>query len=241
VPRRGSQPAPAGADLQLRRGSRAGNAELPPVDLGTALGIPGLADDSLTPELRASITRVLGERDRLRDDLARARNRITSLERLADEDSLTPVANRRAFVRALTRMIAFAHRYGVPASVVYFDVNNMKHINDEHGHPAGDAALRHVAGVLRDNIRLSDVVGRLGGDEFGVILAQTDEAQAQDKASVLAEAITATPLTWGDIAINVSAAYGIYAFTGRDDPQHAIEAADRAMYLHKRATMHMGD
>jgi diguanylate cyclase (GGDEF)-like protein len=238
VPRRGSQPASAGADLQRRRASRAGNAELPPVDLGTALGIPGLADDSLTPELRASITRVLGERDRLRDDLARARSRITSLERLADEDSLTPVANRRAFVRALTRMIAFAHRYGVPASVVYFDVNNMKHINDEHGHPAGDAALRHVAGILRDNIRSSDVVGRLGGDEFGVILAQTDEAQAQDKASVLAEAITATPLTWDGIAINVSAAYGIYAFTGRDDPQHAIEAADRAMYLHKRATAH---
>jgi len=70
-------------------------------------------------------------------------------------------------VRQLTRTIAFSHRYGVPASVVYFDVNNMKLINDEHGHPAGDAALCHIAGVLRENTRSSDIVGRLGGDEFG--------------------------------------------------------------------------
>ena len=134
-------------------------------------------------------------------------------------------------------MIAFTHRYGVPASVVYFDVNNMKQINDAHGHPAGDAALRHVAAVLRDNIRSSDIVGRLGGDEFGVILAQTDEEQANGKAAALAEAIADTPLRWGDLTITVSAAYGVYSFSGNDDRQHAIEAADRAMYQQKRATV----
>jgi diguanylate cyclase (GGDEF)-like protein len=174
----------------------------------------------------------------LRDELAKARGRIASLERLADEDSLTPVANRRAFVRQLTRMIAFTHRYGVPASVVYFDINNMKQINDEHGHPAGDAALRHIATVLRENIRSSDIVGRLGGDEFGVILAQTDEEQAHGKAAALAAAIAATPVRWEDLIIAVSTAYGVHAFSGSDDPQHAIEAADRAMYQQKRAAVH---
>jgi diguanylate cyclase (GGDEF)-like protein len=159
---------------------------------------------------------------------------------LADEDALTPVANRRAFVRQLTRMIAFTHRYGVPASVVYFDVNNMKQINDEHGHPAGDAALRHIATVLRHKIRSSDVVGRLGGDEFGVILAQTDEEQAHGKAAALAGAIAESPLRWSDQTIPITAAYGVYAFSGNDDPQHAIEAADRAMYQQKRATGHPG-
>ncbi len=191
-------------------------------------------------ELREAVTRLASERDRLREELTRARYRIATLERLADEDALTPVANRRAFVRQLTRMIAFTHRYGVPASVVYFDVNNMKQINDAYGHPAGDAALRHVAIVLRDNIRSSDVVGRLGGDEFGVILAQTDEAQAHNKAAALAAALNERPLNWNGFAIPVSAAYGVYAFAGTDDPQQAIEAADRAMYQQKRATPHEG-
>ena len=132
-------------------------------------------------------------------------------------------------------MIAFAHRYGVPGSIVYFDINNMKQINDEYGHPAGDAALRHIATVLRDNVRSSDLAARLGGDEFGVILAQTDEVQAHAKAAALAKAIGATPLRFGEHVIPVSAAYGVYAFSGTDDAQHVIEAADQAMYQQKRA------
>ena len=111
---------------------------------GSGLGIPGISEDALTPELREAVARLAAERDRLRDELARARGRIVTLERLADEDALAPVANRRAFVRQLTRMIAFTQRYGVPASIVYFDVNNMKQINDAYGHPAGDAALREA-------------------------------------------------------------------------------------------------
>ncbi len=233
MPRRGSNPADASVDQHRRRQERDEGAEC--CDPGAALGIPGISEDALSPELRAGVVRLAAERDRLRDELAKARGRIASLERLADEDSLTPVANRRAFVRQLTRMIAFTHRYGVPASVVYFDINNMKQINDEHGHPAGDAALRHIATVLCENIRSSDIVGRLGGDEFGVILAQTDEAQAHNKAAALAAAIAATPLRWEDVTIAVSAAYGVHAFSPSDDPQHAIEAADRAMYQQKRA------
>ena len=137
-------------------------------------------------------------------------------------------------------MIAFTRRYGVPSSVVYFDVNGMKQINDTHGHPAGDAALRHVADVLCKNVRSSDIVGRLGGDEFGVILAQTNQEQANAKAASLAEAIGTTPLRWGKCAIPVSAAYGVYSFSGSDDAQVAIEAADKAMYQQKRVASHAG-
>jgi len=234
MPNRGPKPARNGVDTTPRR--RARDAVGGPVSGGAAAAVAGVPD----AELRKVLTDVAAERDRLREELVKARGRIASLERLADEDSLTPVANRRAFVRQLTRMIAFTHRYGVPASVVYFDVNNMKQINDAHGHPAGDAALRHIANVLRENIRGSDIVGRLGGDEFGVILAQTDEAQAHAKAAALAEAIAERPLCWSEFRIPVTAAYGVYAFQGSDDPQHAIEAADRAMYQQKRATSHAG-
>jgi diguanylate cyclase (GGDEF)-like protein len=180
------------------------------------------------------LARAAAEAERMRRELDDARARIVQLERLADEDSLAPIANRRAFVRELSRMIAFTRRYGVPSSVVYFDVNGMKQINDAHGHPAGDAALRHVADILCKNVRSSDIVGRLGGDEFGVILAQTNQEQANAKGKSLAEAIGASRLRRGKLRIPVSAAYGVYSFSGADDAQVAIEAADKAMYQHKR-------
>jgi diguanylate cyclase (GGDEF)-like protein len=189
---------------------------------------------ALTPEVRAALTQAAAEGERMRRELDDARARIVQLERLADEDSLAPIANRRAFVRELSRMIAFTRRYGVPSSVVYFDVNGMKQINDAHGHPAGDAALRHVADILCKNVRSSDIVGRLGGDEFGVILAQTNQEQANAKGKSLAEAIGASRLRRGKVRIPVSAAYGVYSFSGADDAQVAIEAADKAMYRHKR-------
>jgi diguanylate cyclase (GGDEF)-like protein len=200
----------------------------------TALKLAEIADDELTPQARAALARTLAENDAMRRELDDARARIALLERLADEDSLAPIANRRAFVRELSRMIAFTRRYGPPSSVVYFDVNGMKQINDTHGHPAGDAALRHIADILCKNVRSSDIVGRLGGDEFGVILTQTNQEQANAKAIALAQEIGASPLRWGKFSIPVSAAYGVYSFSGNDDAQIAIEAADKAMYKQKR-------
>jgi diguanylate cyclase (GGDEF)-like protein len=186
---------------------------------------------AVPPDIQA----LIAEREALRRELEEAKAQIAQLERLADEDALTPIANRRAFVRELTRMIAFTKRYGVPSSVVYFDVNGMKQINDNHGHLAGDAALRLVAKTLLENVRSSDIVGRLGGDEFGVILAHTNEGQAKAKAESLADALSSTPLRWSGVDIPVTAAHGVYSFTAGDDPQVAIEAADRAMYRQKRA------
>jgi diguanylate cyclase (GGDEF)-like protein len=230
MPERGSGPVERGAARTRRAAYR-----LPASSVAqTGLKLSATELNALSPDIRTTVARVLAEADQARRELEDARARIAQLERLADEDSLTPVANRRAFVRELSRMIAFTRRYGVPSSVIYFDVNGMKRINDTHGHPAGDAALRHVAQVLCKNVRESDIVGRLGGDEFGVILAQTSQEQANAKGKALAEAIGAARLRWGKIRIPVSAAYGVYSFSGADDAQVAIEAADKAMYQHKR-------
>ena len=76
-------------------------------------------------------------------------------------------ATAAAFLRSLARIIAYVGRYGAACSLLYFDVDGLKSINDTHGHAAGDAALVHIADLLRSSIRTSDVVGRLGGDEFG--------------------------------------------------------------------------
>jgi diguanylate cyclase (GGDEF)-like protein len=203
-----------------------------PADVASILG---LSEAELTPKVRAALDQLIGEVARLREELDRAKRRISHLEELADQDSLVPIANRRAFVRELTRLIAFAERYGAPGAVIYFDVNGMKGINDGHGHPAGDAALRHVADVLLQNTRTSDVVGRLGGDEFGVILAQIDEESAKQKAEELAESIVSQPIPYDGHALSVGVSYGVYAFSGREQVDEALTAADQQMYAHKRA------
>lgn len=232
---RGSKPVDIVAP-KARRGAISAAAPESASSREPAAGVTlsGIPEAELTPAVRRALMKLLAEVQELRQQLRDSQARIAFLERLADEDALTPIANRRAFVRELTRMVAFSQRYRSPASVVYFDVNGMKQINDVHGHAAGDAALTHIAKMLLDNIRSSDIVGRLGGDEFGVILAQTNEQQANQKAASLARAISETPLRWNNREIAVSAAYGVHSFSGVDDAQQAIDAADRAMYQQKR-------
>ena len=202
-----------------------------PIDI---LNLAGVGEAEITPKLRQAIMGLMAEVDTLRRELGEARQRIGYLERLADEDPLMPIANRRAFVRELTRMMSFAQRYGTPSSIVYIDINDMKWINDQNGHAAGDAALTQVARVLVENVRNTDVVGRLGGDELGVLLVQTDQPLAEQKAAQLAAAVAAAPLLWQGREIPLSISYGVYSFTGGENAGDALDAADRAMYQAKR-------
>jgi len=203
----------------------------PSLDVVTIMGV---LEADLTPKVRVALDKLLTEGRTLRRNLERARRRIEFLEQLADRDPLAPVLNRRAFVRELTRAIAFAERYGVLGSLIYVDINGMKRINDRHGHGAGDAALRHVAEVLLRDVRASDVVGRLGGDEFGIILAQASGHDAAAKAAALAKAIEGAPVTWQDTTLELRVSYGAYTFAGGEGVDEALSAADRAMYAHKQ-------
>jgi diguanylate cyclase (GGDEF)-like protein len=227
---RGLQRAPATTGAARDAGARGGSA--PVRDLTSVMGIP---DTEFTPKVKQAILALMAEVDALRRDLQVAQTRLKSLEQTADQDTLAPIANRRAFVRELLRMMSYAERYGAPASVLYFDVDGLKDINDTHGHAAGDAALLHVARILADNVRDTDTVGRLGGDEFGMILAQADERQASEKGHALAQAIEARPLDWKGQSLRLSASWGSYSFRSVGDPAHVLDAADREMYLRKRA------
>lgn len=231
---RDTKPVSGAAVVKKAARSRGASGASAAVRIAETVSLAGLAEAEMTPRVHEAIMGLLGEVDRLRGELEDARNRISFLERLADEDALMPIANRRAFVRELSRMMAFAQRYGTPSSVVYFDLNGLKIINDQHGHAAGDAALQHVAQTLVDNVRNTDVVGRIGGDEFGVLLVQTDEETARRKAGSLAAAIAARPLRWQGIEIALSAAYGTHSFSGNEDAAGALDAADRAMYVLKK-------
>src|ERR1700686_3148184 len=108
------------------------------------------------------------------------------LERLIDFDSLTGIANRHAFDKALTREIAAARRTKLPVSLLMIDVDHFKQVNDEKGHQAGDEYLIRIAGALRVALpRATDFVARYGGEEFSVILAATDRGGAVKAANKL--------------------------------------------------------
>ena len=192
-----------------------------------------IPDDELTPRVHAAILDLIGEIDALRADIERSKSRIVHLEALADADPLTPASNRRAFLRELERANAYAARYGAPSSVIFIDINGLKAINDGYGHAAGDQALTAIARPLDENVRASDVVGRLGGDEFGVILSHMDEAAANVKASALSHMIEKLEIERDGRAIPVSAAFGVFTLTGETDVTEALEAADKAMYQQK--------
>ncbi|MBV9550628.1 MAG: GGDEF domain-containing protein [Alphaproteobacteria bacterium] len=198
----------------------------------TVLGIP---EAEFTPRVRDAIMGLMGEVDTLRRELADTRKRLDEVEKTADQDGLLPLLNRRAFVRELTRYISFTGRYNTPASLIYFDLNHMKQVNDAHGHAAGDAVLKHFAEVLLAHVRDSDSVGRLGGDEFGVLLSHANQDQALKKADVLAEALRQSPVRWNGEEITVSFAYGAFELKAGDNADIAMARADEAMYVHKKS------
>ncbi len=207
-----------------------------PVTVGATASVLGIPESEFTPRVRDAIVTLMGEVDSLRRELAATKARLDEAERNADQDHMLPLLNRRAFVRELTRYIAFAGRYGTPASLIYFDLNGFKAINDSYGHPAGDAVLHNFARVLAENVRDSDCVGRLGGDEFGVLLSHADQEQAHKKADLLAERLRATPTQWNGSPISVSFAYGAFELKAGDDADLAMARADEAMYAHKRTS-----
>jgi len=218
------------APRAVSRSAEATNVR-PIADTTEVMGIP---ESEFTPKVREAIMKLMAGVDSLRRELHVSSKRIENLEKLADTDSLTPVPNRRAFVRELSRMMSFAERYNTPASVVFFDLDGLKQINDAHGHAAGDAAIVHVAQTLSANIRDSDFVGRLGGDEFGVILPYADQATAAAKGATLAQAVAAHKLDWKGQQITVTVSYGAQGVMPGMDAAGALDAADRAMYAQKR-------
>lgn len=163
--------------------SAAGVSSTPPLrninDTASVLGIPA---SEMTPKVKNAIMTLMAEVDHMRSELEIAHRRITELEKLADQDSLIDISNRRAFVREMTRMISYSDRYGINSSLIFLDMNDLKVINDTMGHKVGDKALVHIAKVMLSNLRDSDIIGRLGGDEFGIILPKANEQNAAAKA-----------------------------------------------------------
>jgi diguanylate cyclase (GGDEF)-like protein len=193
------------------------------------MGLPQARLDDEFP----SVTSLLTENERLKRELAVARARIGELEARADIDPLLDILNRRGFERELKRALAHVKRYGTQAALMFVDLDGFKAINDRYGHGAGDALLKQVARELIAHVRASDIVGRIGGDEFGVLIWRVEEPQAVAKARELETLISRIGVTHGRASVAAGASIGVAALVEDMTPAGVIEAADRAMYARK--------
>src|SRR5690606_6693800 len=124
--------------------------------------------------------------------------------------------------------------HNTPAALLYVDLDRFKQINDSHGHAAGDTVLVAAVMVLKRHTRESDVVGRIGGDEFAILMWNCGAADAEAKALVLEAAIARTTAPYRDTVLSVTASVGATVLLPLDRPSDALDRADRAMYARKR-------
>ena len=177
---------------------------------------------------------LLAEVARLRAEVAALQARAEAAEAAAEHDVLTPVLNRRGFVTAMTRAMAYSRRHQTPACLLYLDLDGFKSVNDSLGHAAGDAALVHVAELMVANLRESDAVGRLGGDEFGLLMLNAGLEEGREKARRLAETL-AQGFDWEGVQSPLGGSFGVRAFADHQDPEVWLAEADAAMWVRKRA------
>ena len=174
------------------------------------------------------------EIERLRVELEAWKTRAAAAEAAADHDVLTPALNRRGFVTALQRTMAYCQRHGVSAVLLYLDMDGFKSVNDRLGHAAGDAALVAVAELFLANLRESDAVGRLGGDEFALLMLHAGYEEGRAKARQLSEALKTEGFIWDGQKTELGGSFGVRAWDGHTDAEVWLTEADAAMWVRKK-------
>lgn len=157
------------------------------------------------------------------------------LERLANTDELTGLANRRHFLEKVRAEIARSLRFGKALCVGMIDIDDFKKVNDTHGHGVGDEALRHVAETLTGLLRRFDILGRLGGEEFCVLLPETDLRAGLAATGRMVEGLAAAPLNSGELTLRLTVSIGVAQFWPEKTLDVLLREADEALYEAKRA------
>jgi diguanylate cyclase (GGDEF)-like protein len=197
----------------------------------------GIDLDSIGSHERAALEALSEEVIYLREDAARLRNALSDAELLADNDALCPVFNRRAFEREVRREIALAGRFGTPLSLIFIDLDHFKKVNDVFGHAAGDNVLLRVSDILLESTRETDIVGRLGGDEFGIVLAHASHAATKAKAAELTQLIDQIVVCNGDAEdvppVHIGASCGVAEWRDGLGADTLIARGDQDMFAQK--------
>jgi diguanylate cyclase (GGDEF)-like protein len=212
--------------------------------LGSAILLDSQWDAALAPDLilivvvialatLIAIRQYVAQSDLLRAD-RELRSAHRELARLASHDPLTGLPNRRSLKQTLDEELQRARRYGRPLSILFLDIDRFKRINDEHGHDAGDDALCEFAGVVNESLRPVDRAGRWGGEEFIVVMPETEREQAKLAAERIRRAVERHPFGFApDAALSCSIGVSSYPADGLD-AQALFHVADDAVYEAKR-------
>lgn len=182
----------------------------------------------------AMITEVLGFAAEAEQKLSEQNERISQLEALAVTDPLTEIGNRRGLEDFLRRSLANANRHHETGMLAYLDLDDFKALNDTYGHALGDECLRTVAHILSSNIRTTDYVARMGGDEFIVILTHCDPLGGSARLRSLQRFIDKTTLHHEGCDVPLKASLGFVAYGKGDRADLLLKTADAAMYMNKQ-------
>ncbi len=196
------------------------------------LGIP---DDEMTESVTLALSAIFEKLDDSQVELRQAKEQLKEMESLVDVDLLAPIPNLRAFMRRLTWVVSMLNRYNHPSTIVYFDLNGFKQINDTFGHAAGDMAIRHVADLLTRSKRESDFLARLGGDEFAIIMYYANSEAAEKRGHAIAEKLRLSPFIFNGQPLHLSTAVGIHNIVRGETPEQALASADTSMFKNKRS------
>jgi diguanylate cyclase (GGDEF)-like protein len=151
-------------------------------------------------------------------------------------DDLTGLVNRRRFMDALQAEIERARKFGSPLTVVLTDLDDFKRVNDDHGHHAGDDVLRAFAGLVRSHVRDVDVPSRIGGEEFAILLPETDSADAASVAERMRHSLSVVPVPVGEHeSVQMTSSFGVAELHDGQSGDDLMRAADTALYAAKAA------
>ena len=153
---------------------------------------------------------------------------------MASTDELTGLLNRRGFEKMLKRTLASAQRHGETGVIAFIDIDGFKSINDTHGHEAGDQVLKHVSMLLNEQIRKSDIVARIGGDEFAMVLVRASTEPGIHRAETIRETVNESSIVYNDQTIGINASIGIKPFDLEASADDILRRADSRMYEMKR-------
>ena len=156
------------------------------------------------------------------------------VQRQAITDDLTGLVNRRRFIEALDAEVERARRFGAPLTIVLADLDNFKQVNDEFGHHGGDVVLRAFADLIRSHVRDVDVSGRIGGEEFAILLPETDRAGAAHVAERMRRSLNSVPISISEeSAIHAASSFGVAELAPEQSGDDLFREADAALYRAK--------
>lgn len=173
--------------------------------------------------------------------IAKSEDRIQELERLSMTDELTGIMNRRGFLKTFNRELDRVNRgQSEGGLLIMIDLDNFKAINDNHGHAAGDMALKVVASTLANDIRLMDIVARMGGDEFVISFANTNRKAALERAQFLIKKLNNLSFVWQGDEVDVRASLGLREYKKGCKANKIFSDADKNMYENKKQIKKLG-